>query len=284
MAHPDPIELMSSTLSFDGPPLIMGIINCTPDSFSDGGDHLSADIAVKSAMAMVRAGASILDVGGESTRPGSKPVSLDSELERVIPVIREIRLRDKVTAISVDTTKAAVADAAIIAGADIVNDVSGMTHDPDMTAVVAGHGAAAVLMHMRGSPKTMQSNTVYTDIVDEIRRRLDALVERSVAAGVDEKKLVVDPGIGFGKDVAGNLSLLRYINRFSAGGRPVFMGSSRKSFIGQVLQIADPREREWGTAGAVAAAVCFGAHILRVHEVGPMWQVSRIAHAISAAG
>lgn len=284
MDHPDPIKLGSCVLRFDGPPLIMGVINCTPDSFSDAGEHLSPEAAVKSALEMVAAGASILDIGGESTKPGSEPVPLETEIERVIPVIREIRRQNATIAISVDTTKASVAARALESGADIVNDVTGMSLDPEMREVVADHDAAAVLMHMRGSPKTMQDNTVYTELVEEIRRQLDHLVAQSVAAGVDEKKLIVDPGIGFGKDVQGNLSLIKHTRHFGSGGRPVLIGPSRKSFIGRLLKISDPKEREWGTAGAIAASVCFGAHILRVHEVGPMWQVSRIAHAVSAAG
>lgn len=284
MVHPAPIDLGRTVLRFEGPPLIMGILNTTPDSFSDGGRHLDPSRAIEAGLAMIEQGADILDIGGESTRPGADPVGEGEELARVLPVIEGIRRHEGRIAISIDTTKAAVAAAALDAGADILNDVSGMRREAEMAGVVASRGAAAVLMHMRGTPRTMQADTLYDDLVDEVGAHLRALVGSAVSAGVNEGKLIVDPGIGFGKDVGGNLSLIKHTRRFSVEGRPVLIGPSRKSFIGHLLAIDDPRLREWGTAGAVAAAVFCGAHILRVHEVGPMWQASRIAHAVSASG
>ncbi len=283
MSHPTPIDFGRTTLRFDGPAHIMGIINCTPDSFSDGGAHLDKVKAVEAGLLMVEQGASILDVGGESTRPGAWPVGLQEELDRVVPVIEALRRRSEVL-ISVDTMKAAVAEAALAAGADMVNDVTGMTGDASMARVVARSGAAAVLMHMRGDPRTMQRDTDYGgDLVEVIADGLDALVERAVEAGVARERLIVDPGIGFGKDGEGNLRLIGSAGRFGRGGLAVLIGPSRKSFIGQVLGIADPAERDWGTAAACAAAVMSGAHVLRVHAVGPMVQVARMAHAIMRA-
>jgi dihydropteroate synthase len=261
---------------------VMGILNVTPDSFSDGGAFDSLARALAQAAAMVHQGADILDIGGESTRPGSQPVSAAEELQRVVPVIRALRAKslfDKMP-ISVDTMKASVARVAIEAGADFVNDVSGGMADPDMLAVVADLGCPIVLMHMRGTPNTMQQMTDYGDVVAEVRDRLAELVNQAVAAGVAPDRIAVDPGIGFAKTARQNLPLLRELATFQSLGCPVLVGVSRKSFIGAILDRPDPKDRLWGTAAACAAAIAGGADILRVHDVAQMADVRSIADEI----
>lgn len=280
--HPAPINFGRLTLRFDGEPHIMGILNCTPDSFSDGGEHLKPEIAIAAGLRMVEEGAAILDIGGESTRPGATPVSANDEVARVVPVIKGLR-RHTQALISIDTTKASVAEAALLAGADIVNDVSGASMDPEMLPLLARTQAVAVLMHMRGTPRTMQRDTHYEDVVDSVASAIDALIERAVAAGVEPQRIIVDPGIGFGKNVLGNLRLIKHTRRFGQGRHAVLMGPSRKSFIGRILDQPDPAQRAWGTAGAVAASVSAGAHILRVHDVRPMREVTQVAYAIAQA-
>jgi dihydropteroate synthase len=261
---------------------VMGILNVTPDSFSDGGLFDSLPGAIAQAVLMVEQGADILDIGGESTRPGSQPVSEAEELQRVLPVIRALRaqpLFDK-TPISVDTVKASVARAAIESGADFVNDVSGGMADPEMLAVVAALGCPIVLMHMRGTPNTMQQMTDYGDVVQEVCDRLGELVNQAVAAGVSRDQIAIDPGIGFAKTAMQNLPLLRELAQFQTLGCPVLVGVSRKSFIGAILDRPDPKDRLWGTAAACTAAIAGGADILRVHDVAPMADVRSIADAI----
>ncbi len=261
---------------------VMGILNVTPDSFSDGGAFDSLGGAIAQAVAMVEQGADILDIGGESTRPGSQPVAELEELQRVLPVIRALRtmpLFDK-TPISIDTMKGSVARAAIESGADFVNDVSGGTADGEMLGVVAALGCPIVLMHMRGTPNTMQQMTEYGDVVAEVRDRLEELVNHAVAAGVSRDAIAVDPGIGFAKTAMQNLPLLRELRSFQTLGCPVLVGVSRKSFIGTILDRSDPKDRLWGTAAACTVAIAGGADILRVHDVAPMADVRSVADAI----
>ncbi len=280
---PAAIDFGHAALRFDGAAHIMGILNVTPDSFSDGGVHLQTEAAVASGLQMLQDGATILDIGGESTRPGAQPVSPQQELDRVVPVIAALRKAAPQAIISIDTTKAAVAAACLKAGADIVNDLSGFDFDPQMASVVADAGAAAVLMHIRGTPRTMQRDTHYDDVVDDVCAALDARIKAAVDKGVQRHRLMVDPGIGFGKNMQGNVRLIKHAHRFGHGEHAVLIGPSRKSFIGHILSEPDPTKRVWGTAGAVAAAVCFGAHILRVHDVKPMVEAIRVAEAIHGA-
>jgi dihydropteroate synthase len=270
------------TLTWGQKTQVMGILNVTPDSFSDGGRFDSLERAIDQAIAMVGQGADILDIGGESTRPGSQPVSEAEELQRVLPVIRALRAKpmfDK-TPISVDTTKSSVARAAIESGADFVNDVSGGMADPQMLSVVAALGCPIVLMHRRGTPNTMQQMTEYEDVVQDVRDRLAELVNQAVAAGVLRDVIAIDPGIGFAKTAMQNLPLLRELRSFQTLGCPVLVGVSRKSFLGKILDRPDPKDRLWGTAAACTAAIAGGADILRVHDVAPMADVRSVADAI----
>lgn len=263
-------------------PVVMGILNVTPDSFSDGGELTSVARAVDRAAAMVREGAGILDVGGESTRPGARPVAADHEIERAVPVVEALTARFDLP-VSIDTRKAPVASAALAAGADVVNDVSGMDHDPEMAGVVAESGAGAILMHMRGDPADMQERAAYDDVVEEVRAELGGAVERARRAGVGPDRLVVDPGLGFAKTATHNLVLLRRLERLGALGLPVLVGPSRKSFLGALLDVP-PGERVIGTVAACVLAYLGGARILRVHDVGPAVQGLVVAHAVATSG
>jgi len=256
----------------------MGILNVTPDSFSDGGAYRSVEEAVARGLEMEAEGAAILDVGGESTRPGSIPVPADEEMRRVIPVIRGLAAKTNAV-ISVDTTKAAVANAAVAAGARIVNDTSALADDPEMAAAVRASGAAVVLMHRRGSPATMQEAPHYDALFDELLAELTRRIDAAEGAGIDPERILVDPGIGFGKRLCDNLALHRHLDRLRVLGRPIVFGPSRKSFIGS-LTGAPPADRSFGTAAAVAAAVLRGAHVVRVHDVKEMREVVEVAYAI----
>ncbi len=258
----------------------MGILNVTPDSFSDGGRYSDADSAVRRALEMIEEGADIIDVGGESSRPGSDPVPGEEEIRRVVPVIERIRAETEVP-VSVDTMKSETARRAVAAGASIINDISAGEADPAMFDVAAGTGAGLILMHMRGRPKTMQRDPRYADVVGEIREYLDRRVERALDAGIPRESLAIDPGIGFGKTVEHNLVLLRELPRFVATGFPVVVGASRKSFIGAVLD-RPVEDRVWGTAATVAIAVWLGAAVVRVHDVRQMRDVVRMTEAIRA--
>lgn len=264
--------------------VVMGVLNVTPDSFSDGGLYHSRDAALKQAHHLIHAGVDILDIGGQSTRPGAAQISLDEELDRVIPVIEAIRYSPDLTlrnaVISVDTTRSAVARAAVRAGADIVNDISGGTFDDAMLATVADLGVPVILMHIRGTPETMQNDTEYADLIDEICGFLQRQIEAAIAAGIAHSQIVIDPGIGFGKSYAQNLDLLRSIPTFRALGCPVLIGPSRKSFIGWILDQPDPTQRVWGTAAACCAAIAGGADILRVHDGKEIVEVAKVADAI----
>ncbi|MGD0898258.1 MAG: dihydropteroate synthase [Thermoguttaceae bacterium] len=251
-------------------PLLMGVVNVTPDSFSDGGQFFAAGAAVEHALRLVDQGADLLDIGGESTRPGAEPVAAEEELRRVLPVITSLASQTTVP-LSIDTSKAAVAAAALAAGAEAINDVTALEGDPRMPALAAESGCGVSAMHVRGSPRTMQENPVYADVVGEVfdylRRRRDALL----AAGIEQSRIALDPGIGFGKTTEHNLLLLQAIGRFHALGCPLLLGVSRKRFIGEVLgNLA--ADRTAGTIGAALAAARHGVQILRVHDVAAVRQ------------
>jgi dihydropteroate synthase len=260
-------------------PLIMGILNLTPDSFSDGGLFNNLDCAVEHALRMEAEGADIIDIGGESTRPGAELVSADVESDRIMPVIE--RLSGRLScAISVDTWKSSVASSAISAGAEIINDMSGFNFDPQMASVAATCNAAAVLMHTRARPNEMQRNTTYVDLMSEITEELRDCVSRAVYAGVLSNRLAIDPGIGFGKDASGNLEIIRRLSELKSMGFPILIGTSRKSFIGEVLGQAIASKRLYGTVATVALSVANGASILRVHDVRAAREAADMASAV----
>jgi dihydropteroate synthase len=261
---------------------IVGILNVTPDSFSDGGRFFSRTAAVERALEMERGGADVIDVGGESTRPGAKPVPSEEELDRVLPVIRKIRSQSQIP-ISVDTTKPAVARAALEAGAEIINDVDGLGRAPEMAEVVQEFEAGLILMHRRGGPETMQQLTQYGEVVEEVFQELGKSFSCVLASGVGREQVVLDPGIGFAKNAEQNLELIAGLRRFHSWGRPILVGPSRKSFLGALTGRA-PAERDWGTAAAVALAVANSAHLVRVHQVEAMRDVVKVAEAITHAG
>jgi dihydropteroate synthase len=262
--------------------LVMGILNVTPDSFSDGGRFLDRATAIAHATRMIDDGADILDVGGESTRPGSTPVSADEELERVHPVIQRLAQLHPAVPISIDTRKADVAAEALDAGATIVNDVSGGA-DPAMFDVVRDREAAVVLMHMQGDPTTMQEAPHYDDVVGEVHEYLRQRIEAAELAGIDPERIAVDPGIGFGKDLDHNLELMHGVDAFLDLGRPVVVGPSRKKFIGTILDLPE-EERVEGTVGAVVWMVARGAHLVRVHDVREVVRAVRVSDAIARGG
>lgn len=253
----------------------MGILNVTPDSFSDGGRFLSPDAAVERALAMEKEGADIIDVGGESSRPGAEPVPVEEELRRVLPVLERLRGKLRIP-ISIDTTKAEVAEAALRAGASIVNDISALRFDPAMAPLVAKFGAGLVLMHMLGTPKTMQQAPHYEDVVTEVRDFLAERAQYAQSQGIPREAIAVDPGIGFGKTVEHNLELLRRLPELVELGFPVLVGPSRKSFIGAILGLG-VEERLEGTLAACAVAVVRGADILRVHDVKEVRRAADLA-------
>ena len=259
-------------------PCIMGVLNVTPDSFSDGNRFATIERAVDRALEMEAEGADIIDVGGESTRPYAQPVGADEEIRRVVPVIGALVSRLSIP-LSVDTYKAVVARESLTVGAEIVNDISGLTFDPAMVAVVARSDAGLILMHTRGGPDSMQQDTSYADLVAEVVASLGRSLQLAVSAGIASERIVIDPGIGFGKSVAGNLELLRRLGTFSALGRPILVGTSRKSFIGQVLG-REVHERLFGTAATVAIALANGASIFRVHDVKAIRDVADMAAAL----
>ncbi|MBV5340524.1 MAG: dihydropteroate synthase [Deltaproteobacteria bacterium] len=260
-------------------PLIMGILNMTPDSFSDGGLCFDPDRAFEKALQMEAEGADIIDIGGESTRPGAAPVSPDEEIARIITVIERLAATVE-CAISVDTWKSGVAGRAVSAGAEIINDISGFNFDPQMPAVAAASGAGVVLMHTRGTPEKMQQDTSYPDMMGEIIAGLGASLVLAQEAGVSDDRIAIDPGIGFGKGTAGNLEILRRLGELSGFGLPILTGPSRKSFIGKVLGREQMGDRLFGTAAAIALSVSHGASILRVHDVRAMRDVADMAHAV----
>lgn len=272
------VEAAHHRLHLSERPLLMGVLNVTPDSFFDGGLYESQTSAIARAKQMVEEGADIIDIGAESSRPGSNPISEREEMKRLIPIVEAVH--DVVPVpLSVDTTKSGVARRAIQAGAVMVNDISALTFDPDMARVVSESGAAVVLMHMQGVPRTMQRAPRYGDVVKEVRAFLADRIQAADAAGISRKRIILDPGIGFGKLLEHNLTLLAHLKMLTDLGRPLLVGLSRKGFIGQILG-QSVRERLFGTAAAVAMAVQQGVGILRVHDVDAMRDVIRTVTAI----
>lgn len=262
-------------------PLIMGILNVTPDSFSDGGCYMDSETAIGQGMAMLEAGADIIDVGGESTRPGADKVPTSTELERVIPVIEGLSEREKLI-ISIDTMKSEVARRALGAGASIINDVSALTHDPEMKSVAGEFGAGVVLMHRQGTSRTMQDNPQYEDVVKDVVDYLNGRIEELEAFGLDRAAMAVDPGIGFGKTVEHNISLLANMDVMENCGRPVVVGVSRKSFLGK-LTGRDIQERLGGSLAAMVFCILKGAHVIRVHDVKESCDALRVVTALKCA-
>jgi dihydropteroate synthase len=267
----------------DSGPIVMGILNVTPDSFSDGGEFFDLQAAVSRAGRMLEEGVGIIDVGGESTRPGADPVPPEEELRRVAPVVRAIAEAHPGAVISVDTYRAATARAAIEAGASIVNDVTALRADPEMTAFVAEAGCPVVLMHMLGEPRTMQQHPRYDDVVREVRDFLAERAELAVAAGVDPANIVLDPGIGFGKTLEHNLALINRLNELVELGHPVLVGASRKSFLGRITDAEAAGERISGTVATTVMAYERGASIFRVHDVRPNREALAVAEAVRRA-
>jgi dihydropteroate synthase len=268
------------TLTLGERTLVMGIVNVTPDSFSDGGELLDPGRAVEAAARMVEEGADLLDVGGESTRPGAEPLGESEERRRVLPVVAALAKRVRVP-VSVDTYKAGIADAALAAGAAIVNDISGLRYDPDLGGVVARHGAAIVLMHTRGRSRDMYRQASYHEVIDEVLDELRESIAFATGAGVARDRILVDPGLGFAKEPPHSFEALARLDELGELGRPIVAGPSRKSFLARPLGgRVPPAQREWATAAAVTAAVLAGAHIVRVHAVAPMAPVVRVADEI----
>jgi dihydropteroate synthase len=276
---PKSLTLRSHKFAWGDRTYIMGVLNVTPDSFSDGGRFQTVNAAIDRAIQMVSAGVDIIDIGGESTKPGAASVDEQTELERTIPVIEAIRQNPDIRdiPISIDTTKAAVAEAAIQAGADLVNDVSGGKFDPQMLETVARLQVPYILMHMRGTPTTMQQMTDYVDIVGEILEYFGTQIDRAIAAGIDRAQIIIDPGIGFSKTYQQSIELIRQLDKFQRLDLPLLVGVSRKSFIGKILNQPDPNRRLWGTAAACCAAIDRGVDLLRVHDVAEMVDVCRVA-------
>jgi dihydropteroate synthase len=279
------LRLPSGTLELGRRTLIMGVLNVTPDSFSDGGEFYDAQMAVRHALAMEKAGANILDIGGESTRPGAAQISAEEEWRRVGPVLLALRGRLRIP-ISIDTRRSVVADASVEIGAQIINDVSALSFDPEVGAVAHRRKVPVILMHMRGQPGSMQQGPFARNVLSDVMRGLRAAVSRAQRAGIAKSQIVLDPGIGFGKNHRQNFQLLAHLPRFADLGYPMLIGTSRKSFVGAALGTAKSPvpvpERIWGTAATVTASILGGAHIVRVHDVEQMTQVTRIADAIAA--
>lgn len=258
---------------------IMGILNVTPDSFYDGGKYNNVEKAIHRGLQLIEQGADILDIGGESTRPGALPVSLDEELKRVIPVIEGITKRVKIP-ISIDTYKAKVAEEAINAGASIINDISGLRFDPEMAYVASKYNTPVILMHIKGNPKDMQKNPHYYALIPEIIEYLRTSIIIAKEAGIQEDKIILDPGIGFGKLPEHNLEIIGNLREFTSLGKPILIGVSRKSFIGKILNDAPPEGRLEGTAAAVAVSIINGANIVRVHDVDYISKIVKVVDAI----
>jgi dihydropteroate synthase len=277
------LKLPSSTLLLGERTLVMGVLNVTPDSFSDGDNFLQPEQAIDHAMAMERAGADLLDIGGESTRPGSEETPASEELNRVLPVLEALRGRLKIP-VSVDTRRSTVAELAIRAGAQIINDVSGLQSDPRIAEVAARHRVPLILMHMRGDPRTMQKGPFARDVVKDVTQGLRKSLTVARKAGVAKSQIILDPGIGFGKSYAQNYELLQKLSLLAKLGYPLLVGPSRKGFLGATLaregKPAPPDERRWGTAATVTASILNGAHIVRVHDVNEMVQVARVADCL----
>ncbi|MCM8536734.1 MAG: dihydropteroate synthase [Lentisphaeraceae bacterium] len=267
------------TITLGKETLIMAVLNCTPDSFSDGGSHEDTTAMVNHALEMIDQGAGLIDIGGESTRPGAKAVSEEEELSRVIPVIEALRKKSDIL-ISIDTTKSNVARQAIEAGADIINDISAFKIDPKMKDVALETGAGCMLMHMRGTPQTMQQFLEYDDLIEDILTYFKETIKELTDFGIDEKCLMIDPGIGFSKNVDQNLQIIKELNLFSELNLPILLGTSRKSFIGHVLNKTNPQDRVWGTAASIAIGISNGAHAVRVHDITEMTDVAKLCDVL----
>jgi dihydropteroate synthase len=277
------LKLRTGTLILGERTLVMGVLNVTPDSFSDGGKYEEPEIAMEHALEMERAGADLIDIGGESTRPGSEETPASQELDRILPVLEGLRGRLKIP-VSVDTRRSTIAELAICAGAEIINDVSGLRNDARMTEVAAKHGVPLILMHMRGESGTMQRGPFARDVMKDVARGLRESVAKARKAGVGKSQIILDPGIGFGKSYAQNYELIEKLPVLAPLGYPLLVGSSRKGFLGATLardgKPAPPEERIWGTAATVTASILGGAHIIRVHDVAEMAQVARVADCV----
>jgi dihydropteroate synthase len=277
------LRLPSRILQLGERTLVMGVLNVTPDSFSDGGEFFDPERAMEQALAMERAGADLLDIGGESTRPGSTATSAKEELARVLPVLQLLRGRINIP-VSIDTQKSEVAEAALDAGAQIINDISGLKNDPRIAEIAAWRGVPLILMHMRGEPRTMQVGPFALDVLKDVMRGLRKSVRAARKAGVGKSQIILDPGIGFGKSFAQNYELLQKLPQLAKLGYPLLVGTSRKEFLGASLardgKPAPPEERIWGTAATVTASILQGAHIVRVHDVAEMVQVARVADCL----
>jgi dihydropteroate synthase len=281
------LKLPSGVLKLGKRTLVMGVLNVTPDSFSDGGDFFEVKRAVRHALAMQRDGADIIDIGAESTRPGSVGISAAEELRRLLPVLQALRGKLKIP-ISADTQKSAVAELALGAGAQIINDISGLRSDPELARVAAKHGAPLILMHMRGTPRTMQKGPFARDVMRDVVSGLRKSISTARNYGVKQSQMVIDPGIGFGKSYSQNYELLAKLPELAKLGYPLMVGTSRKGFLGAGLaengQSAPAEERIYGTAATVAASILNGAHIVRVHDIAEMAQVARVADAVLDCG
>jgi len=267
------------TLDFNKKTYIMGVVNITPDSFSDGGLFLDKEKAFRHALKLAEDGADIIDIGGESTRPGSEPVSASEEIRRTIPVIEAISKHISVP-VSIDTYKAEVAKAALDAGASIVNDISGLRLDPEMPKIVAQYGVPVIIMHIKGRPRDMQKNPVYEALIPEIMDYLRISIRLAAKFNIPDDRIIIDPGIGFGKTIKHNLEIIKNLREFTLMGKPVVIGVSRKAFIGKILGDVPSSERLEGTAAAVAISILNGANIVRVHDVKEMARVAKVADAI----
>ena len=278
------LELRSRVVRLGERTLVMGVLNVTPDSFSDGGKFFDVKRAIAQALAMQRDGADIIDIGAESTRPGSQGISVGEELRRLLPVLEALRGKLKIP-ISVDTQKSAVGEIALGAGAQIINDISGLRNDPRLAQVAAKFRAPLVLMHMRGNPRTMQKGPFARDVMKDVIGSLNQSIAVAKKAGVAKSQIIIDPGIGFGKSFSQNYELLAKLPELAKLGFPILVGTSRKGFLGATLarngEPAPASERRWGTAATVVASILNGAHIVRVHDVGEMTQVARIADQIA---
>ncbi len=278
------LKLRSQTVVLGERTLIMGVLNVTPDSFSDGGKYDQPEIAIEHALALELAGADLLDIGGESTRPGSEATSASQELDRILPVLEGLRGRLKIP-VSVDTRRSTVAELALRADAEIINDVSGLRSDARIAEVAAKYGAPLILMHIRGEPRTMQRGPFARDVMKDVAQGLRDSVAKARKAGVASSQIILDPGIGFGKSYSQNYELLQKLPELAALGYPLLVGSSRKGFLGATLaregKPAPPEERIWGTAATVTACILGGAHIVRVHDVAEMAQVARVADCVA---
>lgn len=279
------VKLPTRTLVLGSRTLIMGVLNVTPDSFSDGGKFLQPERAVAHALEIEKAGADLVDIGGESTRPGSRGIAADEELARVLPVLECLQGKLKIP-ISIDTRKSEVAEAAINAGAQIVNDVSGLKHDRRIAETAARHGIPLILMHMRGEPATMQKGPFARNVMQDVTRGLRASVALARKAGIAKSQIILDPGIGFGKSFEQNYEILRRLPELAKLGYPLLVGTSRKGFLGATLAqgapAVPPDQRLWATAATVTASILGGAHIVRVHDVAEMVHVARVTDCILA--